>query len=33
LTRVVNHVPVRRVTPHSDITHIPELIRVICGYV
>src|ERR1051325_11023856 len=25
LTRVVNHVPVRRVTPHSDIAHIPEL--------
>ena len=33
LTRVVNHVPLRRVTPHSDIAQIPELIRVICGYV
>ena len=25
LTRVVNHVPVRRVTPHADPTRIPEL--------
>ena len=25
LTRVLNNVPVRRVTPHSDIAHIPEL--------
>ena len=25
LTRVLQNVPVRRVTPHSDITHIPEL--------
>jgi len=25
LTRVVSNVPVRRVTPHSDVTHIPEL--------
>jgi hypothetical protein len=25
LTRVVNSVPVRRVTPHSDVEHIPEL--------
>lgn len=25
LTRVLNDVPVRRVTPHSDIAHIPEL--------
>ena len=25
LTRVVSNVPVRRVTPHSDIAHIPEL--------
>lgn len=33
LTRVVNYVPVRRVTPHSDIAKISELIRVICGYV
>jgi len=25
LTRVLNNVPVQRVTPHSDIAHIPEL--------
>jgi len=25
LTRVVGNVPVRRVTPHSDVAHIPEL--------
>ena len=25
LTRLLNNVPVRRVTPHSDIAHIPEL--------
>ena len=25
LTRVVTSVPVRRVTPHSDVSHIPEL--------
>ncbi len=25
LTRVLNNVPVRRVTPHSDIAHVPEL--------
>ena len=25
LTRVVSNVPVRRVTPHSDVAHIPEL--------
>jgi len=25
LTRVVSNVPVRRVTPHSDVANIPEL--------
>jgi hypothetical protein len=26
LTRVVNHVPVRRVTPHADVAHIPNCV-------